>query len=64
MEEIGITSALRTEEPTFDDAIAEKQALHQEMQQEEDTFLRYKKLQRHLDFLNTMEDYVVRAVLT
>lgn len=62
MEELGIeTTTLQAVEPTLTDALAEKQALAQEMAQEEDTFLRYKKLQRHLDFLSTMEDCVVRA---
>ncbi|SAM61371.1 probable RPT3-26S proteasome regulatory subunit [Ustilago bromivora] len=57
MEEIGIASLKRTE-PTLKDAAAEKAAIHQEMQAEEDTYLRYKKLQQHLEFLNTMEEYV------
>lgn len=60
MEELGIQ--IRREEPTFDDAVAEKTAIHQEMQQEEDTFLRFKKLQQHLEFLSTMEDYVVGGI--
>lgn len=63
MEELGIEStSLQAVEPTISDAMAEKQALHQEMAQEEDTFLRYKKLQHHLDFLSTMEDCVVRTL--
>ncbi|KAN0061969.1 26S proteasome regulatory subunit 6B [Thecaphora frezii] len=57
MEELGIAS-LKRSEPTLEDAAAEKAALHHQMQQEEDTYLRYKKLQQHLEFLNTMEDYV------
>lgn len=57
MEEIGI-SALKRVEPTYEDAAAEKMAVHQEMAAEEDTYLRYKKLQQHLEFLNTMEEYV------
>ncbi|KAI3487983.1 hypothetical protein L1887_48066 [Cichorium endivia] len=57
MEELGIASLRRTE-PTLEDAAAEKAAIHQEMAAEEDTYLRYKKLQQHLEFLNTMEEYV------
>lgn len=61
MEELGIQ--MKREEPTFEDAVAEKTAIHQEIQQEEDTFLRFKKLQQHLEFLSTMEDYVVGVPL-
>jgi len=59
MEELGIST--RAAEPTFDDVVAEKTAVHQHMAQEQDTFLRYKKLTQHLEFLSTMEDYVVSA---
>ncbi|KAE8230105.1 hypothetical protein CF326_g4902 [Tilletia indica] len=62
MDEIGISGTRQPlgqrEEPTFDDAVAEKTALHQEMSQEEDIYLRMKKLQQHLNFLITMEEYV------
>lgn len=65
MEELGIetSASMQAVEPTITDALAEKQALRQEMAQEEDTYLRYKKLQRHLDFLSTMEGCVVCSVL-
>jgi 26S proteasome regulatory subunit T3 len=56
MEELGIS--MTKEEPTFQEALNEKTAIYQEMAQEEDTFLRFKKLQQHLEFLSTMEDYV------
>lgn len=62
MEEIGITTIKRSE-PTLEDAAAEKAAIHHQMQQEEDTYLRFKKLQQHLEFLNTMEEYVVRILI-
>jgi 26S proteasome regulatory subunit T3 len=56
MEELGIST--KREEPTFNDAVADKTAIHQEFSQEEDTFLKFKKLQQHLEFLSTMEVYV------
>lgn len=54
MEELGITST----DPTLLQAVNEQTKVHQEVQQEEDTFLRFKKLQQHLEFLDTMTEYV------
>ncbi|CAO1627299.1 unnamed protein product [Sympodiomycopsis kandeliae] len=54
MEELGITST----DPTLLHAVNEQTKVHQEVQQEEDTFLRFKKLQQHLEFLDTMTEYV------
>jgi len=54
MEELGITAT----DPTLVQAIEEQQKFHQTAQAEDDTFLRFKKLQQHLEFLDTMTEYV------
>lgn len=57
MEELGIRS-VTAQDPTLADAVDEQTKVHKEAQQEEDTFLRFKKLQQHLEFLDTMTEYV------
>jgi len=59
MEELGITTnPIGSFEPTFDAAMSDKASLQSQLSTQEDIFLRFKKLQQHLDFLETMEDYV------
>ncbi|CAO1624020.1 unnamed protein product [Jaminaea pallidilutea] len=57
MEELGIRS-VTAQDPTLADAVDEQTKVYKEAQQEEDTFLRFKKLQQHLEFLDTMTEYV------
>jgi hypothetical protein len=51
MEEIGIAPA------------STSQATAPALSTQGDTFVQYKKLQQQLEFLNTMEEYVVRTLL-
>jgi len=45
------------QEPTFDSVVTEKTALFQELQ-EEDLYIKYKKLTRHLEMLEIQESYI------
>ncbi|KAB5595639.1 26S proteasome regulatory subunit T3 [Ceratobasidium theobromae] len=45
------------EEPTFESVVSEKTALYDELQ-EEDLYIKYKKLTRHLENLAIQEEYV------
>ena len=45
------------QEPTFESVVTEKTALYQELQ-EEDLYLKYKKLTRHLEMLDIQESYI------
>ena len=45
------------QEPTFDSVVTEKTALFQELQ-EEDLYIKYKKLSRHLELLEIQESYI------
>ena len=45
------------QDPTFESVVTEKTALLQELQ-EEDLYVKYKKLSRHLDMLDIQENYV------
>jgi 26S proteasome regulatory subunit T3 len=47
-----------TQEPTFDTVVSEKTALYQELQEEEDLYVKYKKLARHLEMLEIQESYI------
>ncbi|CAE7130458.1 unnamed protein product [Rhizoctonia solani] len=49
--------AIQKEEPTFESVISEKTALYDELQ-EEDLYIKYKKLTRHLENLAIQEEYV------
>ncbi|TRM61862.1 P-loop containing nucleoside triphosphate hydrolase protein [Schizophyllum amplum] len=44
-------------EPTFESVVSEKSALFQELQ-EEDLYIKYKKLTRHLELLDIQESYI------
>ncbi|OCH94965.1 26S proteasome subunit P45 [Obba rivulosa] len=55
MDEIGIE--IQKQEPTFESVVTEKAALFQELQ-EEDLYIKYKKLARHLEMLEIQESYV------
>ncbi|KAJ7632490.1 26S proteasome subunit P45 [Roridomyces roridus] len=55
MDEIGIE--IQKQEPTFDSVLTEKVALMQELQ-EEDLYIKYKKLARHLEMLEIQESYI------
>ncbi|CAD6584572.1 MAG: 26S proteasome regulatory subunit 6B [Cyphobasidiales sp. Tagirdzhanova-0007] len=58
MEEIGITQeTVGMETPTTLD-LADKASLARSVLSEEDLFLKHKKLQRHLEFLNLQEEYI------
>ncbi|KAH9966592.1 26S proteasome subunit P45 [Russula dissimulans] len=48
---------IQKEEPTFDSVVTEKTALFQELQ-EEDLYIKYKKLSRHLELLEIQESYI------
>jgi len=48
---------IQKEEPTFDSVVTEKTALFQELQ-EEDLYIKYKKLSRHLELLEIQEGYI------
>lgn len=45
------------QEPTFGDVVNEKASLYSELQ-EEDLYIRYKKLARHLEMLDIQESYI------
>lgn len=45
------------QDPTFDSVVTEKTALFQELQ-EEDLYIKYKKLSRHLELLEIQESYI------
>ncbi|KAI0277696.1 P-loop containing nucleoside triphosphate hydrolase protein [Russula aff. rugulosa BPL654] len=49
--------AIQKEDPTFDSVVTEKTALFQELQ-EEDLYIKYKKLSRHLELLEIQESYI------
>ncbi|PVG02802.1 26S proteasome subunit P45 [Serendipita vermifera] len=55
MDEIGIQ--IKSVEPTFESVVTEKAALFQEMQ-EDDYYIKYKKLARHLEMLDIQEAYI------
>ncbi|KAF9514531.1 hypothetical protein BS47DRAFT_1372317 [Hydnum rufescens UP504] len=55
MDEIGIQ--IQKEEPTFESVLTEKKALYEELQ-EEDYYIKYKKLARHLEMLDLQESYI------
>ncbi|KAF7363326.1 26S proteasome subunit P45 [Mycena sanguinolenta] len=55
MDEIGIE--IQKHEPTFESVLTEKVALYQELQ-EEDLYIKYKKLARHLEMLEIQESYI------
>ncbi|CAO1630612.1 unnamed protein product [Parajaminaea phylloscopi] len=57
MEELGITN-VAVADPTLANAVDDQTRLHHEARQEDDDFLRFKKLQQHLEFLDTMTEYV------
>ncbi|KAL7007245.1 26S proteasome regulatory subunit 6B [Cystobasidiomycetes sp. EMM_F5] len=58
MDEIGIApQSLGRETPTTTE-LAEKVSLAKSVLNEEDLFLKHKKLQRHLEFLDLQEDYI------
>ncbi|KAH9180478.1 26S proteasome subunit P45 [Lactarius sanguifluus] len=48
---------IQKEDPTFDAVVTEKTALFQELQ-EEDLYIKYKKLSRHLELLEIQEGYI------
>ncbi|KAJ8483260.1 hypothetical protein ONZ51_g4810 [Trametes cubensis] len=56
MDEIGVE--IQKEEPTFETVVEDKTALLQELEQEEDLYLKYKKLARHLEMLDIQESYI------
>ena len=45
------------QDPTFESVVTERQQLIQELQ-EEDLYVKYKKLSRHLEMLEIQETYV------
>ncbi|KAF8758627.1 AAA ATPase family [Rhizoctonia solani] len=49
--------AIQKEEPTFESVVSEKTALYDELQ-EDDLYIKYKKLNRHLENLAIQEEYV------
>ncbi len=49
---------MRYQEPTFGSVVNEKSQLFQELQEEEDLYLKYKKLSRHLEMLDIQEAYI------
>ncbi|KZT26265.1 26S proteasome subunit P45 [Neolentinus lepideus HHB14362 ss-1] len=55
MDEIGIE--IQKEEPTFGSVVTEKTSLLQQLQ-EEDLYVKYKKLARHLEMLEIQESYI------
>ncbi|KAJ7905358.1 26S proteasome subunit P45 [Mycena olivaceomarginata] len=55
MDELGIE--IQKHEPTFESVLTEKVALYQELQ-EEDLYIKYKKLARHLEMLEIQESYI------
>ncbi|KAH9808946.1 ATP-dependent 26S proteasome regulatory subunit [Melampsora americana] len=56
MNEIGIE--IRKEDPTFSAVIDEKAALAAQLNSEEDIYIKFKKLQQHLEFLELQEEYI------
>ncbi|KAJ3014885.1 hypothetical protein NUW54_g1189 [Trametes sanguinea] len=56
MDEIGVE--IQKEEPTFETVVEDKAQLLQELEQEEDLYLKYKKLARHLEMLDIQESYI------
>lgn len=46
------------QEPTFETVVNEKSQLFQELQEEEDLYLKNKKLSRHLEMLDIQEAYI------
>lgn len=46
------------QEPTFEAVVEDKASLLQELEQEEDLYLKYKKLARHLEMLDIQESYI------
>ncbi|OJA14828.1 hypothetical protein AZE42_00781, partial [Rhizopogon vesiculosus] len=55
MEDVGME--IQKEEPTFESVVAEKSALHKQLQ-EEDLYTKYKKLARHLELFDIQESYI------
>ncbi|OJT10759.1 26S protease regulatory subunit 6B [Trametes pubescens] len=56
MDEIGVE--IQKQEPTFEAVVEDKASLMQELEQEEDLYLKYKKLARHLEMLDIQESYI------
>lgn len=54
----GTTSEPVLQEPTFETVVEEKTALLQELESEEDLYIKYKKLARHLEMLDIQESYI------
>lgn len=52
-----LTDAVCMQEPTFESVVTEKSQLLQELQ-EEDLYIKYKKLTRHLEMLEIQEGYI------
>lgn len=48
---------INLQEPTFESVVSEKTALYQQLQ-EEDFYIKYQKLARHLDMLDIQESYI------
>lgn len=57
MEELGIINVAATD-PTLVSAVDDQTRMHHETRLQDDDFLRFKKLQQHLEFLDTMTEYV------
>lgn len=58
MDEIGITVASTSAQEPSTVELAEKASLAKSVYSEEDLFLKHKKLQRHLEFLELQEEYI------
>ncbi|KAH9856947.1 26S proteasome subunit P45 [Lenzites betulinus] len=56
MDEIGVE--IQKQEPTFEAVVEDKASLLLELEQEEDLYLKYKKLARHLEMLDIQESYI------
>ena len=46
------------QEPTFESVVSEKAAFYHDLHEEEDLYLKYKKLARHLEMLDIQENYI------
>ncbi|KAK9894153.1 26S proteasome subunit P45 [Cystobasidium minutum MCA 4210] len=58
MEEIGIVPLPASHEDPSSTELAEKASLAKTVMNEEDLFIKHKKLQRHLEFLELQEEYI------
>ena len=47
-----------SQDPTFETVVEDKAALLQELESEEDLYIKYKKLARHLEMLDIQESYI------